>query len=97
MAQVAINVNGNGVNTIIAAVAGRSIVVQGYALMAGNTVSANWQDTAGTALSGPFPFVANSGVAPSAPQSFVVGQGLGLNLNLTGPVAVAGHLNYILV
>lgn len=94
----------SGANAIVAAVAGRRIRVVGFLLSFSGTVNAKWQ-SASTDLSGLYYGVANTVVegAPFPEQiggqsgHFETAQGAALNLNLSGAVAVGGHLAYILV
>ncbi len=93
-----INASSNGDNTIVAATPGRQIWVLSWFLIAGGTVNATWKDDASTALTGPIPLIANTGVAcQHNPASwFQTSTGNLLNLNLSAGIQVSGVLTYIL-
>ena len=88
-----------GANEIIAAAyANQLIYVVSYVLVADGTVNATWLGGGGgSALSGPIPLIANSGlsIATSAP-SFVLNTATGENLylSLSAAIQVSGHLTY---
>jgi hypothetical protein len=100
-----IAVSSSGDNTIVAGVTGYAVRVLGYVLAFSGTVNAEWMSGTGggaTALSGLLYGVANSGVcAPVVEENargwFQTASGQGLNLNLSGAVAVGGHVLYELV
>lgn len=95
-----INASSSGDNTVIAASPGRQIWVLSWFLIAGGTANVTWQDGAGgTALTGPIPLIANTGVAcQHNPASwFQTSTGNLLNLSLSAGVQVSGVLTYILV
>lgn len=96
---VAIAASSSGNNEIVAAQTGKVIRVLGYVLSSSGTVNAKWR-TANTDKTGLIYMVANNQVQvalPSQPDDFwfetVAGEAL--NLNLSGAVAVGGHLSYI--
>lgn len=96
--RAVINASANGDNTVVAAVAGKKLVVLEYGYVTGGTVQVKWRSaTAGTDLSGAKPFAANGGeVRPYSPVGWVetvAGQALVLNLNAA--VQVGGELSYI--
>ena len=89
----------SGNNTIVAAVAGKKILVTGYTLVAAGAVTVRFESGAdGTALTGQMSFAANGGAvnaynpggvfAPTATNTL-------LNLELSGAVSVDGHLTYV--
>lgn len=95
-ATIAASSSGN--NTVVAAVTSKKIRVLALKLLANGTVNAKWQSGAGgTDLTGLSYLVANSGeVLPFNPAGwFETGSNTLLNLNLSGSVAVGGHLTYI--
>lgn len=94
----AIAASSSGNNTIVAAVTSKKIRVLGLKLIANGTVNAKWQSGAsGTDLTGLSYLVVNSGeVLPFSPVGwFESASGVLLNLNLSGAVAVGGHLIYV--
>lgn len=95
----AVNASSSGNNTVIAAVAGKRIVVYQEMLVAASAVTATWESSGGTLLSGPLPLAASGGYESPYTEcghfSTLVGEGLVLNLG-TG-VAVGGYLLYALV
>ena len=93
-----INASASGDNTIIAAVTSKKLRVLSLSLMAAGTVNARWASGTGTStpLSGLLPLVANSGYSNNSPFGlFETAAGSLLNLNLSGAVAVTGHLSYV--
>ena len=100
MPNTAVSTATSGANVIVNSVAGRSIRVDGYSLIAGGTVNVNWQDGAGNTQTGALPLVANSGISePSGGVAsvFTLLPGSSLVLNLGGSVQVSGHVHYSLV
>jgi len=98
--RAAINFSSSGDNTLIAATAQKSIYVLSFFLIAGGTVTVTFQDgTAGTALTGGIPLVANTGVACAFNPVgwFTTSPGNLLDLNLNGNVQVSGVIEYILI
>lgn len=100
--SAAIACSSSGSNQIVAAVSGKSIAVLGYVLVANGAVNAKWQ-SASTDKTGLLYLAANGGaVAPVIPLSklgagtcwFSTAAGEALNLNLSGAVAVGGHVLY---
>lgn len=96
---VRINASSSGDNTIVAAVATKKIRVLGYAMVATGTVTALFQDSAGSpVIFGGFDLIANSGVSYAGgllAPAFDTAAGNGLEINLSAGVAVKGHLTYI--
>lgn len=92
----AIAASASGDNPIVAVVAGKKIRVLSYVLMANGAVNAKWR-SATTDKSGLLYFAANGGaVAPHTPVGHLeTAAGEALNLNLSGAVAVGGHVTYI--
>jgi hypothetical protein len=90
-----ISCNSSGANEIVAAVAGKRIVVLSYVLVVAGAVSAKWQ-SASTDLSGAMALAANGGVsAPEASAGHVeTATAEALNLHLSSGVAAAGHVTY---
>jgi hypothetical protein len=100
VSSVAINTASSGDQTIIAAPSTGKLRILGYVIVAGGTVSVTWKDGT-TALAGPIPLVANSGVvAPVGPDSngwFTLSVGGALVLSLSGSVQVSGHVKYAVI
>jgi hypothetical protein len=96
---VAVAASASGDNTVIAAVAGRRIVVLCGKLMANGTVNSKWKSGASTDITGLEYLIANDGyVLPFAQCGwFATATGEALVLNLSGAIAVGGHLTYVLV
>lgn len=104
----AVNVNASGDNTVVSAVTNAKIRVLSYVLMSGGTVNATWKSDVGggaVALSGAFPFTAQTGVSAAAGPSgaaggrachFETASGKALNLNLDANVQVSGHITYVI-
>lgn len=91
-----VNISSSGDNTIVAAVAGKRIVVVNYLIIAGGTVNATWK-SGSTSKSGPMPLIANTGAAAPDGRWFKTGIGEALVLNLSSAIQVSGHLSYKLV
>ena len=90
----------SGDNLIVAAVAGKQILVLSYVLVAAGAVTAKFKSgTSGADLTGAMPLVANGQLngAPSELGHVVTASGVALNLVLGGAVAVAGNITYVLV
>lgn len=95
-----IAVSSSGVNIVIAAMVGKAIRVLSYVLTANGTVNVKWQShTLPTDLTGLDYLVANTGVSSgySPIGHFQSRVGESLDINLSGAIAVGGHLTYILV
>lgn len=97
--SAAVAISSAGANAIVAATAGRKICVIGYVLMAAAAVNVKWQ-SASTDKTGLLYPAANggavAGLAPDYKFWFECAEGEALNLNLSGAVAVGGHVTYIL-
>lgn len=93
-----ISASSSGNNTIVAAVTSKKIRVLGYVLVANGAVNVKFQSAAGgTDKTGLLYLAANGGVASnfSPVGLFETVAGELLNLNLSGAVAVGGHLVYV--
>lgn len=93
-----VSVSTSGDNTIVTGVTGVKIKVLSVLLVASGTVSVKWVSNV-TDLTGAMPLVANSGFvlpasSPGAGHYFETAVGQGLKLNLSGAVAVNGHISY---
>lgn len=85
----------SGDNAIVAAVTGAKIRVLSYVLSAAGTVNAKWR-SATTDKSGLLYMVANTVVPAGSPAGlFETAAGEALNLNLSGAIAVGGHITYV--
>lgn len=97
--QVALNASASGNNTVVAAQAGKKIVLlcADAVLAAANTLT--WQSSGGTVLDGPKSFAINGGqIFPMTELGhFATLAGEGLVLNLTGANQVGGHVVYAVV
>jgi len=91
-----ISESSSGDNEVVPAVSGRMILVLNYTVMSNGTVSIKWR-SATTDISGLLPLIANVGASPafSPVGHFRTAEGEALNLNLSGAVAVGGHLAYV--
>lgn len=91
-----ISESSSGDNEVVAAVASKKIRVLAYVLMANAAVNAKWR-SASTDTSGLLYCGANGGaVAPFNPVGWLeTAAGEPLNINLSGAVAVGGHVTYI--
>jgi hypothetical protein len=94
----AIAASSSGDNAIVAAVTGKRIRVLNYMFMATTPVNVKWR-SATTDLCGALPAGANGGASCSfeGMGCFQTAAGEALNLNLSGAVAVGGHLTYVLI
>jgi hypothetical protein len=92
----AISAPNSGNNEVVAAVSGKKIRVLGYVLVASGAVNAKFRST-NTDKTGLLYLAQNGGVsAPFSPVGhFETAAGEALNLNLSGSVAVGGHLVYV--
>lgn len=87
---------GNGDNEIVAAVAGFKIRVLHYTIVATAAVNTKWRSDT-TDLSGDLNWdAASKGLTVSNDHGLVqTAAGEALNLNLSGAVAVDGHITYV--
>lgn len=99
-AYAPVSASGAGATTIVAGVAGKSIRVLALQLIGAGAVGVKWQSLESTTdLTGLEAIAQNSGyVLPYNPVGwFQTNQGEGLDINLSGAVAVGGSLTYILI
>lgn len=93
----AVAASSSGDNTIVAAVTSKKIRVLSYTLMANAAVNAKWQSSVAGDKSGLLYLAANGGVSsgfcPLGHFETVAGEAL--ELNLSGAVAVGGHITYV--
>jgi hypothetical protein len=96
---ITINAALSGSNTIVAAVAGRRIVVLFKKEVAAGAVSIRWESSGGLILSGPCSTPATGGAVDGEMEGghFATLPGEALLMNLGGAVQVGGHLKYALV
>jgi hypothetical protein len=93
-----ISTSTNGASTLVAAVATKKIRVLSYVLIANGAVNVKFQShTTPTDLSGLLYLVANTGASSgfSPLGHFESTAGEALDINLSGNVAVGGHLSYV--
>lgn len=93
-----IAVSSSGANTIVSAVTSKKLRVLSYVLVANGAVNAKWQShVTPTDLTGLSYLAANGGVSSGFCQfgHFETVSGEALDLNLSGAVAVGGHLTYV--
>lgn len=88
----------NGLNTLVAAVAGKRIRVLGYAFTTTGAQTPDFRDGAGTVLAGPFDLGALGKAdyigGPECP-AFETGIGQSLVLNNSVLTSARGHLTYV--
>lgn len=91
-----ISESNSGSNEVVAAVTGKKIRILSYAFVSSGTVNAKWQ-SASNDISGLMYFIANTGISAgyNPKGHFQTAAGEALNLNLSGSVAVGGHITYI--
>lgn len=94
-----IAVASSGDNTVVAAVAGKKILVLAYNYMANGNVNAKWKSGASTDLTGLAYMQANTGkVAPFGATGWcITAAGQALVLNLSAATAVGGEVVYALL
>jgi hypothetical protein len=95
-AKIAASTSGN--NTIVAAVSAKKILVLGWEMIASGTVTAKFQDGAGgTDLTGPVALTAQTrwSAVPWQYGHIITSTNTLLNINLSGAIAVNGHLIYV--
>lgn len=92
-----ISASSSGDNTLVSGVSNKKIRVLSYVLMANGTVNAKFQSSTGGDITGLLYLVANTGASSgfSPVGHFETVAGEALELNLSGAVAVGGHLTYI--
>lgn len=92
-----ISESSSGNNEVVAAVPTKKIRVLSYVLIANAAVNAKWRSADSADKSGLFYLAANTGASSgySPVGHFETAAGEALNLNLSGAVAVGGHVTYI--
>lgn len=93
-----ITASASGATTIVAAVAGKKILVLKWDLVCNGAVNVKWQShVTPTDLTGLYYFAANGGIASafSPVGHFATVAGEALDINLSGAVAVGGVLTYV--
>lgn len=92
-----INTASSGDNTLVSAVAAKSIYVVSYVLVVTSAVTVQFKDSGPNNLSGAFSLAANGGISAIGQASSPVlwtASGMGLILNLGGAIQVSGHYTY---
>ena len=99
VSEVALNVSSSGNNTVVAAVAGKQIVLLAGDLVCAGAVTITWESGGGSILDGPKAFAANGGQLYPFDENghFASVSGESLLLNLNGAVQVGGRVKYALV
>lgn len=95
--HVTINASSSGSNTLVSAVTGKKICVVEYLLVASGAVTATWQSSGGTVISGPYSLASGGGnTRPRGVRGchFATASGEGLVLYLSGATQVGGDLVY---
>ena len=93
-----INASDLGTNPIVAPIEGKRLWIVSFFLIAESAVTALWEDSDGTDLSGGLPFLTSGGmVCPGQASSpwTATEPGKGLNLNLGAAATVGGMLTYL--
>jgi hypothetical protein len=92
-----ISFNSSGANTAVAAVASKRIRVLSYTLIANAAVNVKFQSSTTSDITGLLYLAANTGasVAYSPVGLFQTVAGEALSINLSGAIAVGGHLVYV--
>lgn len=92
-----ISASSSGDNTLVTGVASKKLRVLSYVLVANAAVNAKFQSATGGDISGLLYCAANTGASSgfSPVGHFQTAAGEDLQLNLSGAVAVGGHLTYI--
>jgi hypothetical protein len=98
MNHVKISTSSSGATQLVAAVAGKKIVVISYAVIVNAAVNVKFQ-SGSTDLTGLMYFAANGGatVTVEGLGCFETAAGEALNINLSGAVAVGGHITYVIM
>lgn len=91
-----ISESSSGSQEIVAAVANKRIRVLSYVIISNGTLNVKWQSGSND-ISGLLYLVSNTGASSGYhPKGhFQTSQGEALNLNLSGSVAIGGHISYI--
>jgi hypothetical protein len=100
-----INTATSGANTIVSAIVGRKIRVCNYVMVSAGTVTATWQSSGGTGLSGAMTMATGTPISSGCDSNsmmngqgqFETNTGEGLVLNLGSSVQVSGHISYLVV
>ena len=96
--QAKIDTASSGAVTIVAAQAGKKIIMTKAVLISGGTTNIKWQ-SGSTDLTGAMPFVANLGMVDEStmPENGLrTNPGEALNLNNSATVQVSGYIKYYL-
>lgn len=95
---VQVNTSSSGETTIVAAQAGKRIIVHSWGLVSAGAVSVSWKSGATTKY-GPMPFAANGGMSvPGGIDDVAIACDIGeaLIVNLGGAVQTGGGVSYSL-
>ena len=95
-----INASAAGDSTVLAAVAGKQIVVLKYSVLCtGGANTITWKSSGGTALTGPMGYVAQGGISETYCPVGIINTltGEGLLINLSAATQVGGCLSYIIL
>lgn len=92
-----IDVATTGDNQLVTAVTNKILRVLSYYLVCAGAVTVQFQDDAGANLTGDMSFAANGGISVYGHHKAMLdtGSGQGLDINLSGNVAVSGWLCYV--
>lgn len=90
-----ISVSSSGDNQLVAGVTGCRIIVINYVVCGASAVNGKFRSNT-TDLTGAMPMNPGIGGSECSTGHFTTAAGETLNLNLSGAVAVTGHLSYIL-
>jgi hypothetical protein len=93
-----ITASASGVTIVVAAVAGRQIVIVRWSLTANGAVNVNWQSHVTTSIATGLHYMtqfASAGGAYCPVGIFATAAGEALDINLSGSVAVGGELTYV--
>lgn len=98
MNHVKISTSSSGNTELIAAVTGRKIRVISYVIVCNAAVNVKFQ-SGSTDITGLLYFAANGGAACTVEGlgCFQTAAGEALNINLSGAIAVGGHITYVVV
>lgn len=100
MASAVISAASSGANTIVAAQAGKVIVVQSYTFVVNNNVTVTWKSgstaISGAMLCGPTNLCPGMSIPYNPNGMFETAAGEALILTLGGAIQVSGFLTYII-
>ena len=98
MNHAKISTSSSGATQLVAAVTGKKIRVLSYVLFCNAAVNAKFQ-SGSTDLTGLLYLAANGGVSATVEGigCFQTASGEALNLNLSGAIAVGGHITYVFI